>query len=269
MERFSGVRVWAGAVALFILVLTALLGWNLYQAPTAVALLSVDINPSLQLVLDSQGNFIKLQTKNGDAERMLSQIDVKGKPIEEVLEQIVNQAYDQKFLNTVDHWVVVGYSPVTNKTLEQMPKKLNENQISSWVTETGKKKGLTPQVVVFSLTSQERELAQRGNLTLGEYALWQAADKAGIVTKQEKLKVASERLRLLENPKVQQQIKTENERQSTSRGIDGHKGSAQPSTNLTAQPSTNVIAKPAASLITQPTTSPTTSPTASPTAKQT
>ena len=59
------------------------------------------------------------------------------------------------------------------------------------------------------MTSQERELAQKGDLTLGEYALWQTAQKAGVVTQPEKLKDTSERVRLLENPQVQAQIKSE------------------------------------------------------------
>jgi len=137
---------------------------------------------------------------------MLGQIDLKGKPIEEVLEQIVIQAYNEKFLSSQQPWVVIGYSPMNNKTLEQMPKELNESQISSWVTEIGEKKGLAPQVTVFFLNSQEKELAQKGELTLGEYALWQTADKAGVVTQPEKLKDTSERVRLLENPQVQAQI---------------------------------------------------------------
>ena len=215
IEYFSGVRVWAGAVALFLVVFTTFLVWNLYQAPTAVALLSVDINPSLQFALDKQGNLVKFETQDEDAKRMLSQINLKGKPIEEVIKQIITQAYDQKFLSAEKHWVVVGYSPMTNKTLEQMPKELNENQIIALVTKVGESKGLIPQVAVFSLTSQERELAQKGDLTLGEYALWQSADKAGIVTQPEKLKETSERVRLLENPQVQVQIKAEKkERQS-------------------------------------------------------
>lgn len=209
IEYFSGVRVWAGAVAVFLVVFTTILGWTLYQAPTAVALLSVDINPSLQFALDNKGNLVKFETQDEDAKRMMSQIDLKGKPIIEVLEQIITQAYDQNFLSAEKHWVVVGYSPMTNKTLEQMPKELNENQIVSLVTKIGESKGLIPQVAVFSLTSQERELAQKGDLTLGEYALWQSADKAGIVTQPEKLKETSERVRLLENPKVQVQIKAE------------------------------------------------------------
>jgi len=98
IEFVSGIRIWVGAAALFLLAITTLLGWTLYQAPTAVALLSVDINPSVQFELDSQGQLLKFQTQNEDAKRMLSQINLKGKPLEEVLEQIVVQAYDQKFL---------------------------------------------------------------------------------------------------------------------------------------------------------------------------
>jgi hypothetical protein len=209
IEVFSRLRVVAGVAAIFLLVLTTFFGWNLYQAPTAVALLSVDINPSLQFTLDSQGRLVEIQTQNEDAKRMLSQIDLTGKPIEEVLEQIVTQAYNQKFLNSEQHWVVVGYSPMTDKNSEQMPKEFNENQIITWVTETVEKNGFTPQVAVFPLTSQERELAQKGDLTLGEYALWQTAQKAGVVTQPEKLKETSERVRLLENPQVQAQIKSE------------------------------------------------------------
>ncbi|SPF40057.1 conserved hypothetical protein [Candidatus Desulfosporosinus infrequens] len=203
---FSGLRVWAGVAALFLLVLTSLLGWNLYQAPTAVALLSVDINPSLQFTIDAHGRLLKFQTQNEDAKRMLKQIDLTGKPIDVVLEEIVTQAYNQKFLNSEQHWIVVGYSPMTDKTSDQMPKELNENQIITWVTGTIEKQGFTPQVVVFPLTSQESEVAQKGDLTIGEYALWQVAQKAGVVTQPEKLKDTSERVRLLEDPQVQAQI---------------------------------------------------------------
>ncbi|MGI6119543.1 MAG: anti-sigma-I factor RsgI family protein [Desulfosporosinus sp.] len=224
LDIFGGIRVWAGAAALFLLVLTALLWGNLYHAPTAVALFSVDINPSLEFVLDAQGDVLELKTQNEDAKRMLSQIDLQGKPLEEVLEQIVTQAYDQQFLRPDHQWVVVGYSPMPNKTLEEMPEKLNENQINTWITEIGEKKGLIPQVAVFSLTSQERELAQKENLTLGEYALWQTADKAGVVIQPEKLKETTERVRLLENPKVQVQIKAKkNGRQAMSASKNGNK----------------------------------------------
>ncbi|MGC7873151.1 anti-sigma-I factor RsgI family protein [Desulfosporosinus sp. SYSU MS00001] len=204
----NNLRIGAGVAALFLLVLMACLGWNLYQAPTAVALLSVDINPSLQFTIDSQGHLLKFQSENDDAKSMLSQLNLKGQPLDKALEQIISQSYDHKFLNSQQHWVVVGYSPMSDRTSDQMPKELNNQQIALWVTGAIEKNGLKPQVAVFPLTSQERELAQQGELTLGEYALWQAAQKAGVETQAQKLKDNSERVRLLENPQVQEQIKT-------------------------------------------------------------
>ena len=209
LEGFKGLRVWAGAAALFLLVLTSLLGWNLYQAPTAVALLSVDINPSLQFTLDAQGNLIKFQTQDEDAKHMLSQIDFTGKPIDEVLEQVVTLAFEQNYLNAEQGLVMVGYSPLSNKVSEQMPKVLNKDHIKAWVSETVAKKGLTPKVEVFTLTSQEREHAQKLDLTLGEYALWQTAQKAGVETQPKKMKELSERVRLLENPQVQAKVEAD------------------------------------------------------------
>ncbi|MDR3602806.1 MAG: hypothetical protein P4L49_20405 [Desulfosporosinus sp.] len=239
---FSGLRAWAGVAALFLLVITALLGWNLYQAPTAVALLSVDINPSLQFTIDAQGHLLKFQTQNEDAKNMLKQIDLTGKPIDEVLGQIVTRAYDQKFLNSEQHWIVVGYSPMTDKTSDQMPKELNENQIITWVTGTVEKEGFTPQVAVFPLTSQESALAQKGDLTLGEYALWQTAQKAGVVTQPEKLKDTSERVRLLENPQVQAQIRSK--KTGLESGIPQSPGSAKQDSGSIDKPKQESTRKP-------------------------
>ncbi|HBV86744.1 MAG TPA: hypothetical protein DEF42_08875 [Desulfosporosinus sp.] len=206
-EGFKGLRAWASVAAIFFLTLSTIFAWNLYQAPTAVALLSVDINPSIQFSIDAQGQLIKIVSQSEDAEDMVREMDLKGKPIDEVLGQIINEAYNQKFLNSERSWVVVGYSSLTEDGLDEDAEDLNESQIVSWITETVEEKGFTPQVEYFALTPQDRELAQKGNLTLGEYALWQTAIKAGVVTEPEKLKDTSEREKLLKNPKVQAQVK--------------------------------------------------------------
>lgn len=209
LAGFGGLRVWAGVAAVFLLVLTTLFAWNLYQAPTAVAMLSVDINPSIQFSIDEQGNLLKINTKNEDADRLLNNIELKGKPIDKVLEQIVTEAYAQSFLNPEQPWIVVGYSPLITDTSEGVGRNLNENQIVSWVKKDFEGNGFTPQVAFFTLTPQDRELAQNEKLTLGEYALWQTAVKAGVDTQPDKLKDTLERVQLLENPKVQAQVRVD------------------------------------------------------------
>lgn len=206
LEGLGGLPAWAGIAAVFILVLTTLFGWNLYQTPSAVAMISLDINPSIQFTIDAQGNLTEIMTKNEDAERLLRKIELKGKPMDLVLEEIVNEAYNQSFLNSERPWIVVGYSPLTEST-EQTASNLDEGQIVTWINQDFEETGFTPQVAFFALTPQDRELAQKENLTLGEYALWQTAEKAGIDTQPDKLRDTLERVELLENSKVQAQVK--------------------------------------------------------------
>ncbi len=219
LEGLTGLRLWASLAAMFLLVITTLFGWNLYQAPTAVALVSVDINPSIQFNIDTRGHLINVNTQNTDAEQLLSKLELKGKPIDKVLGEIVTEAYKQRFLNPEQPWIVVGYSSLVDDTLQPLPRGLSEAQVVSWVTKVGEESGFAPQVEFFALTPQERELAQKGDLTLGEYALWQTAVKAGVETQPDKLKDTSERVRLLEDPKVQAQVKEDK------KGLDNKKES--------------------------------------------
>lgn len=208
-RHFSGLRVWAGVAAVFLLMLTALLSWNVYQTPTAVALLSVDINPSLQFTVDAQGRLLKLEAKNADAEKLVKTLELKGQPIDTVLSQLVSQAISQHYLNPEHHWIVVGLSPMTEQGAQSMPEGLSQDKMIAWVTETAAKEGLTPQVAVFKLTPEEKASAQKEGLTLGEYALWQTAQKAGVTTQPEKLKNSTARVHLLEDPQVQSQMQSD------------------------------------------------------------
>lgn len=219
IESFGGARAWIGAAVIFFIVFSTLIGWNLYQAPTAAAVLSVDINPSIQFSVDDQGNLLSIDTKNKDAEQLLNQADLKGKPIDKVLEQFVTEAAQQKLLDPKLPWIVVGYSSLENDKAEQGNGNLKESQIISCLTENAQKNGFKPQVAFFTLTSQERELAQKGHLTLGEYALWQTAVKAGVITQEEKLSNTEERIRLLEDPKVQAQVKEDNNEHKASASL--------------------------------------------------
>lgn len=216
VKGIKGGKAWVGAAVVFFMVLTTLFGWNLYQAPTAVALLSVDINPSIQFSVDGQGNLLTIDTQNGDAKELLNQTDLKGKPITEVLEQFVSEAAQQQLLDPELPWIVVGYSPLNDDNSEKNNENLSESQIVSCLTENAEKNGLTPRIAFFTLTSQEREHAQKGKLTLGEYALWQTAVKAGVATQEEKLSDTSERIKLLEDPKVQAQVQEDKKEQKLS-----------------------------------------------------
>lgn len=201
-------RMAASVAAIFLMVFMGVFGWNAFQPGTAVAMLSVDINPSLQLTLDQKGRVLGLESLNPDAEQLLSALPLKGKPWEKALSQIIEQSVNLHYLNSENPWILVGYSPMKSEK-NVSPEELNADEIAKQVEESAKVKGVSPQVAVYKLTVEEKAQAQETGLTLGEYALANTAEKAGVKIQPETIKKTDERVRLLEKPEIQEQMKKE------------------------------------------------------------
>lgn len=202
-------RIAASVAAIFLMVFTGVFGWNVFQPGTAVAMLSVDINPSLQLTLDQKGRILELESLNPDAEQLLSGPPLKGEAWEKALSQIIEQSVNLHYLDAENTWVLVGYSPIKSDR-ELSSKKISMVEIAKQVEEAAVAKGIFAKVAVYELTVEEKVQAQEMGLTLGEYALVNTAEKAGVKVEPETIKKTNERVRLLEKPEVQEQIKKEN-----------------------------------------------------------
>lgn len=200
---FSSLRTLAGVAAVFFLILASTLGWNLWQASTAVAFVSVDINPSLVITLNAKNKVLKIEGRNPEARSLLSQIPAIGQPVKDAVTQVVDQALKMNYLNNEHSWVVVGVSPLPQK---QASPELEVSQLAAWVNQAAQSRGFNAQVAVFQLTSQEREQAIQAGLSPGEYALWQNARQAGFDILPQEVTNTTERTRLLDNPSVQAQI---------------------------------------------------------------
>lgn len=202
-------RIAASVAAIFLIVFMGVFGWNVFQPGTAVAMLSVDINPSLQLTLDQKGRVLELESLNPDAEQLLSGLPLKGEPWEKALSKIIEQSVNLHYLDAEHTWVLVGYSPM-KLDHELSSKEINTVEIAKQVEGAAGDKGISPKVAVYELTVAEKVQAQESGLTLGEYALVNTAEKAGVKVEPEAIKKMDERVRLLEKPEIQDQMKKEN-----------------------------------------------------------
>lgn len=202
-------RIGASVAVIFVMVFMGVFGWNAFQPRTAVAMLSLDINPSLQLTLDRKGRVLELESLNPDAEQLLSGLPLKGEPWEEALAQIIEQSVDMHYLSSEHTWVLVGYS-LMKSDLDLPLKEINIGEIVRQVEGAAVEKGISPKVAVYELTAEEQVQAQETGLTLGEYALVNTAQKAGVKIEPETIKKTDERVRLLEKPEIQEQMKKEN-----------------------------------------------------------
>ncbi len=201
-------RIGASVAAIFLMVFMGVFGWNAFQPRTAVAMLSMDINPSLQLTLDQKGRVLGLESLNPDAEQLLSGLSLKGEPWEKALSRIVEQSVNLHYLNSEHPWILVGYSPMKSEQ-NISPDEINADEITKQVEGSAKEKGVSPQVAVYNLTAEEKVQAQETGLTLGEYALVNTAERAGFKIQPEAIKKTDERVRLLEKTEIQEQMKKE------------------------------------------------------------
>lgn len=202
-------RIFTSVAAIFLVVFMGVFGWSVFQPGTAVAMLSLDINPSLQLTLDQKGRVLELESLNPDAEQLLSGLTLKGEPWEKALSKIIEQSVNLHYLDAEHTWVLVGYSPM-KPDRELSSKQINSDEIAKQVEGASGEKGISSKVAVYELTAEEKVQAQEKGLTLGEYALVNTAKKIGLNVEPEAIKKMDERGQLLEKPEIQDQMKKEN-----------------------------------------------------------
>ncbi|CDX05023.1 Anti-sigma factor N-terminus [Desulfitobacterium hafniense] len=202
-------RIGASAAAVVLLALMGIFGWNAWQPRTAVAMISLDINPSLQLTVDQKGEVLELESLNSEAEQLVTGLALKGKSWGEALNKIIQKSVALNYLNEEENWVVVGYSAAApdQKGPSAKSSTINTEAITQQVQQAVHEQGLKPTVAVYELTSEQKKQAQETGLTLGEYALADTAQKAGIKVEPKDLKAKEERARLLETPEIQEQMR--------------------------------------------------------------
>lgn len=214
-------KVLFSIVAIFLLTILSTIGWSSWQTPVVVATLSVDINPSLELALDKEKHIVNVRAKNDDAQRLLQGFNFKGQILTQALNQLITRAIELNYINEERKLIVLGFSQGTEETLESDESNESDEKITgqtdlaevdsqallSGLNEVAASKGLDLEVVIFKLNSREGSEAQKTGLSLGEYALWETAEKAGVAVTKQTVKNSKERSHLIEVPAVQNKLK--------------------------------------------------------------
>lgn len=229
-------RVAMSIAAVFLLTLIGSMGWNAYQATTAVAMISLDINPRLQLTIDQKGRVLQAESLNSDAERVVKGLPLKGEPWNQALNEIIGQSTALNYLNSDHLWVLVGYSPIKEGSV--LPAGVNSDEITRRIETAAQAQGMNPKVVVYQLSEAEQKKAQEKSLTLGEYALMNTAQKAGINVDESTVKNTDERIKLLEQPQIKSLMNQEthslenNDSKAVSAGVESkNKGNSDERSN--------------------------------------
>lgn len=158
---------WPKRFALAASSVLALCLWLFFNSPAeekAMAYVAVDINPSLEMAVDSDLHVMKLEAYNEDGRRVLSKLKTwEGEPLSTVVRSIVGLCQQDGYLKS-DKQVTIT-SVTASGAGEQIEKRIDD--VITTVQKTYKKEAVT--VVLQKSTLQVREDAKRAGVSTGIY----------------------------------------------------------------------------------------------------
>ncbi|MFB9761934.1 anti-sigma-I factor RsgI family protein [Ectobacillus funiculus] len=141
--------------------------WLFFNSPAeekAMAYVAVDINPSLEISVDSEMHVLKLEAYNEDGQRVLSKLKAgEGESLSKVIHAIVRQSQQDGYLKA-DKPVTIT-SVAASGADKQIEKRIDD--IVTTVQKTYEKESVT--VVCQKGTMQVREDAKRAGVSTGIY----------------------------------------------------------------------------------------------------
>lgn len=146
------------------------------QPEQVSAYVALDINPSLELSINKDKEVLQVTPLNEDAETLIKNLKLKGKSVEEAVNDVAIEATKLGYIKPQVEILVTaadaGDSTVDLKALEQTV--MQTMQVSL------RERGIASNVGGVLVTQKEREEAKRLGLTPGKYALYVQAQASAI-----------------------------------------------------------------------------------------
>ena len=163
---------------MFVLVLTLgfmLVGCNKNSAPdydlnnVKNAYITIDINPSIEIITGDTGMVVQVNGLNNDAIRLLIETNFEGKTVDEVIEAILQLALDFGYLNfDVENAILISTVTSANDESEAL-----ERKVSQKVQDFINQRKIRVQVLKasFSATEDIKAKAEEYNISVGKVKL--------------------------------------------------------------------------------------------------
>jgi len=204
------------AASIFLLIVTSIYGVDVWDANyRAIALISVDINPSIEIKINKNNNVISARALNEDAKNLPLKT-LKNQPVDEALEELVNMARVEGYIKETEE----NYILVTSVELRKGAQE--EKTLTNLITE-GKEKiessaiKVGEQVEVIAIQSNKETLkeANKENISVGKKEMYQKTNVKQKDDSKGKINIDKEQidelkqLRKEEKDKVQEETKQE------------------------------------------------------------
>jgi hypothetical protein len=172
---------WGLTAAAAVILMLSPVGYQSWALAQPVAVVTVDINPSLRLTLNKNEQVLSAEGLNADGVTLLQGVDWKRRPLGDVVAKLTAQAVEIGKLNLADEAgaVVVAVASAKQQELPQGQADTiatdARQAIQAEVQHQGKNRAVAPvtNVPVLQGTAQEKATAEAQGLSLGQYLMLQ------------------------------------------------------------------------------------------------
>lgn len=172
----SFTRRWALVASLLVLLLFGATLAQILPYRSTVAYVALDINPSLELAVNSFGRVTKIMPLNQDAQLLLEGLSVKGKDIYETLDVIIQKSEKAGYISPEKENLVL----LTLVTVRAKDNQLDASQVKAVVLSRMANTGMKGKVGIQTASLEEKEKARQEGLSVNSYLIIKKASSKGL-----------------------------------------------------------------------------------------
>ncbi|MBC8080389.1 MAG: hypothetical protein H7X86_08595 [Gorillibacterium sp.] len=172
-------KTWGIAASVLLLIGLAFVLQSMQGSTQLVALVAIDINPSIELFVNKKGNVQKVNLINDDARSLLSEKELQGQEFYQAVHLILSKAEEQGYLDakTEKKWIWVSVAE-RNASFHVEPEKMIHD-------------GQDYKINMHTANRNQIEKAKGSGLTLNKYVVYEQAKDKGVELNFEDLRTHS------------------------------------------------------------------------------
>ena len=146
--------------------------------------INVDINPSIEFVVDKEFEVLHSKALNDDAKTIAKGLDVKGKDIYSVINDFMDKCEDHGYIVAKEDNVVLVSASVHDKSMKFFKSIDDDTELEKFLVNINKKinsnndKDISGRVI--KVSPGDRKAAVKNNLSMGKYYLMEKAKASGL-----------------------------------------------------------------------------------------
>ena len=154
-------------------------GFFLHQARTVTSVVSLDVNPSIQLQVNSSEKVLKVQALNAEAREVLADMPLEGTHLNVAVNAIVGSLLQHGYLDSISSAILISVEDADTQRAAKLQQELTD-QVGSALLNQQSQASILSQTLTSDQQLQDQ--AAQNNISVGKAALIQTIQQNGDFT---------------------------------------------------------------------------------------